>query len=148
MLNKYPLPLVILGMTLFIAGDIDVTFAESGKSAGLAQTQNQKRKENSSEDGFANSLSPEIRARLEAERKAFFEQTADLRTEIFQKKLAMKDELQKSKPDGQKLKTLHGEISALESLLNKERYKFLKRIEKIYPEAGKGYFERGIMGND
>jgi hypothetical protein len=50
--------------------------------------------------------------------------------------------------DGQKLKALQKEISRLEALLNKERYKFIKRMEKIHPEAGKGYFERGIMGND
>jgi hypothetical protein len=36
----------------------------------------------------------------------------------------------------------------LETLLNKERYKFIKRVEKIHPEAEKGYFERGILGND
>ncbi len=148
MLNNYLLSLTILGITLFFINDVEGVFAEGVKGADSNQTQNQKRKEKSSEDGVSNDLSPEIRAQLEAERNAFFDQTADLRVEIHKKKLAMKDELQKSAPDGRKLRTLQKEIAALEALLNKERYKFLKRMEKIHPEAGKGYFERGIMGND
>ena len=151
MLNKCLFKTIVLGLALFFIIDFDIALAGSEKGTGLEQTQKQKPakgRENRSEDNSFNNLSPEIKAKLEAERNAFFDQTADLRAGIYKKKLAMKDELQKSEPDGQKLKALQKEISGLEDLLNKERYKFIKRMEKIHPEAGKGYFERGIMGND
>lgn len=151
MLNKSIFKTLVLGLALFFIFDIDIALAGSEKSTGSEQTQEQKPargRENPSEDNSFNNLSPEIKAKLKAERDAFFDQTSDLRAEIYKKKLAMKDELQKNEPDGQKLKALQKEISRLEALLNKERYKFIKRMEKIHPEAGKGYFERGIMGND
>jgi hypothetical protein len=151
MLNKCLCKTAVLGLALFFIFTFDITSAGSEKGAGLEQTQKQKPakgRADRSEDNSFNNLSPEIKAKLEAERDAFFAQTADLRAEIYKQKLAMKDELQKSEPDGQKLKALQKEISRLEALLNKERYKFIKRMEKIHPEAPKGYFERGIMGND
>lgn len=151
MLNKSIFMTSVLGLALFFIFDIAIALAGSEKSTGSEQTQKQKPargRENPSEDNSFNNLSPEIKAKLKAERDAFFDQTSDLRAEIYKKKLAMKDELQKNEPDGQKLKALQKEISRLEALLNKERYKFIKRMEKIHPEAGKGYFERGIMGND
>ncbi len=148
MINKYLFRVVVLGIVLFLIINIYFNLTAGWDAAAAQQTKKQSGVENRFEDNSLNNLDPEIKARLEAERTAFFEQTADLRAEIYKKKLAMKDELQKSEPDGQKLKALQKEISRLEALLNKERYKFIKRMEKIHPEAGKGYFERGIMGND
>jgi peptidoglycan hydrolase CwlO-like protein len=148
MINKYLFRVVVLGIALFLIINIYFNLTAGWDAAAAQQTKKQSGVENRSEDNSLNNLDPEIKARLEAERTAFFEQTADLRAEIYKKKLAMKDELQKNEPDGQKLKTLHKEISKLESLLNKERYKFLKRLRMIHPQAGTGYFEKGIMGKD
>jgi hypothetical protein len=103
---------------------------------------------NNHEGSPANILNPDEIKKLEEERKAFLKVTADLRKGIFEKKLALRDELIKNPPNGDKLKTFRNEISMLESRLNKIRYAFLKRKKKIYSRAGFGFFERGIMGND
>ncbi|MHC4458931.1 MAG: periplasmic heavy metal sensor [Planctomycetota bacterium] len=148
MINNYLFRVVVSGIALFFIIDINLNLTAGWDAAAAQQTKKHNGVENRSEDNSLNDLNPEIKARLEAERNAFFQQTAALRAEIYKKKLAMKDELQKDEPDGQKLKALNKEISRLKSLLNKERYKFLKKMQMIHPQAGTGYFERGIMGQD
>ena len=148
MINKYLFRVAVLGIALFLIIDINFYLTGGWDAAAAQKTEKQSGVENRFEDNSLNNLDPEIKAKLETERNAFFEQTADLRAEIYKKKLAMKNELQKDEPDGQKLKTLHKDISKLKSLLNKERYKFLQRMRKIHPQAGTGYFEKGIMGKD
>jgi hypothetical protein len=47
-----------------------------------------------------------------------------------------------------RISSVYNISSNLSNHVYNERYKFIKRMEKIYPEAGKGYFGRGLMGND
>jgi hypothetical protein len=148
MINKYLYRGVGLGVAMFFIIQTNLPLTGDWNAAAAQQPEKQSGVGARSEVNSLNNIDPETRARLEAERNAFFEKTADLRAEIYKKKLAMKDELQKDKPDGQKLKVLHMELSKLESLLNKERYQFLKRLQMIHPQAAAGYYERGITGQD
>jgi hypothetical protein len=93
MLAKYGISLSLLGTALFLIIDVTPALTESVKETALVQ--NDKKTEGRSQDSWYKNLSPEIKAKLEAERNLFFKQTFDLRAEIYKKKSEMKDELKK-----------------------------------------------------
>ena len=147
MKKKYTHRSVTIITAVFLIGLGTISLAEDQKAGGHQEKEHRNshwRLENMNhhESGPTDILNPDEIEKLEEERKTFVKVTANLRKEIFEKKLTLRDELFKDSPDGRKLKNLREEISTLESRLNKKRYAFLKRIKRIYPKAGIGHFEK------
>ena len=94
-------------------------------------------------------MSAEQYKQLDEERRSFFENTADLRQEIYQKDLDLRSELAKAEPDAAKASRLQKELSQLEADLEQKRFDHMMAVRKINPEAGRGYGwgGRGGYGN-
>lgn len=95
--------------------------------------------------GYPSGLSDEDLARLEQERRGFFDATADLREKLYQKELELRSELAKPEPDSQKAAGLQKDISGLESELDQKRLEHRIRMQKDFPRFGyRGYGPRGM----
>ena len=94
--------------------------------------------------GFAN-LTEEQRSQLDKLRQKFFDETAQLRTEILSKRAELRILLNTSNPDVEKVKGLQKDISDLEAKMAQERINFLLEARKINPDLplgtgfGRGY---------
>jgi Spy/CpxP family protein refolding chaperone len=88
------------------------------------------------------SVSPEQYKQLDEQRRAFFEGTADLRQEIYQKDLDLRRELAKAEPDTAKASRLQKELSQLEADLEQKRLDHMMAMRKINPDAGRGGYGR------
>lgn len=97
---------------------------------------------------YSNDLSDEQIAALEKESEAFWTATKDLRKNIYDKELALRDELAKEKPDAKKASALQKEISELEGTFDQKRVEHIIRMKEIAPDAGGGrsYSMRGRGG--
>jgi Spy/CpxP family protein refolding chaperone len=95
--------------------------------------------------GYRGNLSDEQITRLEKERQAFFEETRDLRENLYQKELELRSELAKEDPDSQKAAGLQAEISGLTAQLDQKRIDRRIKMQKENPEffAGRGYGKGG-----
>ena len=96
--------------------------------------------------GYQSDLSDEEIAKLDKERKAFFEATSDLREQRYQKELELRSELAKPEPDVKKAAGLQQEISGLESELDQKRLDHRIKMKKDFPRfgfRGDGYGPRG-----
>lgn len=89
-------------------------------------------------------LTDEEIAALQKERNAFFEQTRDLRDNLYQKGLELRAEMAKQNPDAKKAVELQKEVSGLQGELDQkvldQRLKMQKENPKLY---GRG-FGRGM----
>jgi len=94
----------------------------------------------------AATLSPEQTKQMESQRQAFFDDTADLRQEIYQKDLDLRRELAKETPDAAKAKDLQKALSQLEAQLDAKRIDHMMAMRKINPEAGRGRHGWGGKG--
>jgi zinc resistance-associated protein len=94
---------------------------------------------------FGNLSDNEIEA-LQNEHNAFFEATADLRQEIFQKRLELRSELAKKNPDARKAAKVQEEISKLEADFDQKRLEHIIKVKKINPNVGRGFMGAGPMG--
>lgn len=86
-------------------------------------------------------LSEEDAVKVEKARKAFFEDTKDLRQSIHQKRLEMRAEMAKKDPDVAKLTDLQKEISGLEGDFDQKRLNHRLEMKKLMPDnyqAGTG----------
>ena len=85
--------------------------------------------------------------RLDKERQAFFEETRNLRENLYQKELELRSELAKENPDAQKAAGLQAEISDLNAQLDQKRIDHRIKMKKENPEffADRGY-RRGGRG--
>ncbi len=101
--------------------------------------------------GFQSNQRDENMARLDKERLAFFEATADLREKLYQKELELRSELAKPEPDASKASGLQKEISNFESELDQKRLDQRIKMRKDFPRSGfrgSGYGPRGMgMGS-
>ena len=86
--------------------------------------------------GFKSDLSEEEVAKLDGERKVFFEGTESLRRNMYQKQLELRSELAKENPDAQKASSVQKEISDLESQFSQKRLDHMLKMKKINPDAG------------
>ena len=86
-------------------------------------------------------LSEEQMTRLDENRRAFFEDTRNLRENLYQKELELRSELAKEDPDAQKAAGLQAEISDLTAQLDQKRLDHRIKMQKENPEffAGRGY---------
>lgn len=99
--------------------------------------------------GYQGNLSDEDSAKLEKERQAFFEETSDIRDNLYQKELELRSELAKKDADAEKAVGLQKEISDLESQLDQKRLAHRIKMKKENPQfadRGDGYGEGRRMG--
>jgi zinc resistance-associated protein len=90
-------------------------------------------------------LNDEQIAALDAAREAFYNDTSNLRNDIYQKRLVLRSELAKQDPDTGKLKAIQKELSGLEATFDRKRIEHELEVSKIAPESRRGY-GRGYGG--
>ena len=95
--------------------------------------------------GYQGNLSDEQITRLDKERQAFFEETRNLRENLYQKELELRSELAQKDPDAQKAAGLQAEISDLTAQLDQKRIDHRVLMQEENPElfAGRGYRKGG-----
>ena len=96
--------------------------------------------------GYQSDLSEEDIAKLDKERRSFFESTSELRENLYQKELELRSELAKPEPDAKKAAGIQKEISNLESKLDQKRLDHRIKMRKDFPRSafrGDGYGPRG-----
>ena len=84
----------------------------------------------------AGNLSDEDQEVLNKERQAFFDETQDLRQDIYQKRLELQSELAKKKPDAQKAAALQKDIAKYTEEFDQKRLDFILKMKKINPSIG------------
>ena len=101
--------------------------------------------------GYGN-LSPEQRDQLNALDQKFYDETADLRNQMWTKSSELNAILSSANPDLEKAKTLQKEINDLRSKLDEKRLNYELEARKIAPQeqqgqayagGGYGYHMRG-----
>ena len=97
--------------------------------------------------GYQGNLNDEEITKLNKERQAFFEETSELRENLYQKRLELRAELAKKDPDAKKAVNLQKEISEIESQLDQkrveQRIKMRKENPDLFSGRGFGYGSRG-----
>jgi len=95
--------------------------------------------------GYQGNQSDEQITGLDKERQAFFEETRNLRENLYQKELELRSELAKEDLDAQKAAGLQAEISGLTAQLDQKRIDHRIKLQKDNPEffAGRGYGKGG-----
>ena len=86
--------------------------------------------------GYQSDLSDEDIAKLDKERRSFFEATSDLRENLYQKELELRSELAKPEPDAKKAAGIQKEISNLESQLDQKRLDHRIKMRKDFSQSG------------
>ena len=92
-----------------------------------------------------NDLSAEDKKALEDERQSFFQETKDIRQQIYQEDLALRSELAKKNPDVKKAAEVQSSISQLEAEFDRKRLDHFMKMRKIDPDFGKGFISGGRM---
>ena len=85
----------------------------------------------------AGNLSDEDQEVLNKERQAFFDETQDLRQNMYQKRLELQSELAKKNPDAQKAAALQKDISKLTEEFDQKRLDFILKMKKNNPNMGR-----------
>jgi len=138
---------VVLAMGLVTAiGFSTHVFAGKGYGRGYGGPEDGQRGWNCPGYGPSAGLSDEEKAKLDTERQAFWDSTADLRRDIRQKKLELQIELNKSEIDGAKARAIQKELSDLRAQLDQKRLDHRMRIKEIDPDLGGGmgrFYGRG-----
>ena len=89
--------------------------------------------------GCRGNLSREEIEQLGKEQDAFYQSTAKLRGELYQKELTLRSELAKENPDIDTAKKFQKEISDLRADLDQKRIDHLIKLRKMAPNAGRGW---------
>jgi len=95
--------------------------------------------------GYGSDINEEEYKKLDEERRNFFEATENLRQDIYQKELALEQELAKENPDAKKAAQLHKELSELETRFEQKQIDHHLAVRKINPRMGRGYMGGGGM---
>jgi Spy/CpxP family protein refolding chaperone len=96
--------------------------------------------------GYWDNLTEAQVEKIQAERKAFFEATKELRQQIYQKRLELRSELAKKEPDSEKAIALQKEISELKGQMGLKRLDHILKLKEINPDVGRGRGRYGMMG--
>jgi len=96
--------------------------------------------------GAFSNLSEEDIKKLDEERKAFFEDTKDLRREVYQKRLELASEMAKQNPEVTRAAAIQKKISETKAQLAQKHLDHLFRVRKINPDLGMGFGGGGPMG--
>jgi len=90
--------------------------------------------------GYGGDLTDEEIAALQKERSAFFEQTRELRENLYQKHLELRAEMAKQNPDPKKAAELQKEVSGLRGALDQKRLDQQLKMKKENPKLfGRGF---------
>jgi zinc resistance-associated protein len=125
-----------------IVGFAATSFAGWGRGGGNCQGQGSGWGQRGvAPSGYQGNPSDEQITRLDKERQTFFEETRNLRENLYQKELELRSELAKEDPDAQKAAGLQAEISDLTAQLDQKRIDQRLKMQKENPEffAGRGY---------
>ena len=87
--------------------------------------------------GYTGELSEEDITALNKERQAFFDDTRDLRQDMYQKRLELQSELAKKNPDAQKAAALQKDIANFTEEFDQKRLDFILKMKKINPDIGR-----------
>jgi len=141
-MNKFSKTIIVLAI-IGIVGYAATSFAGWGRGGGgYCQGQGSGwTQRGSGPAGYQNDLNDEDLDKLNKERQAFFEDTRELRENLYQKELELRSELAKKDPDAQIAVGLQKEISDLESQLGQKRVENRIKMQKENPDffAGRGY---------
>ena len=142
-MNK-PGKIIIAAAIIGIVGYAATSFAGWGRGGGGGYCQGQGSgwaQRGSGPAGYQGNLSDEDLDKLNKERQAFFEDTRELRENLYQKELELRSELAKKDPDANTAAGLQGEISDLSGQLAQKRVDHRIRMQKENPDffAGRGY---------
>lgn len=88
--------------------------------------------------GTSNSLSEEDQAKLDQLRDSFFKETRELRGQIDESRLALRNEMIKDNPDEAKALKLQKQISALKGDFDQKMVKHRLEVHKLLPDSYKG----------
>ncbi len=97
------------------------------------------------EGGYYGNLSADEIAKLDQQRAEFFRATENTRQQMYEKNLALQNELAKENPDTVKASSLQSEISKLQSDLDQKRLEYDIQARKSAPNYNRGY--RGGYGS-
>ena len=86
---------------------------------------------------YMNKLTKEQIQKIHEQRKAFFNETEDLRQQLYEKETDLKSVLAKKEPDVEKAKAIQKEISDLKSQLEQKKIDHYIKIKKINPYLGR-----------
>lgn len=95
--------------------------------------------------GYDDQISKEQYRQLEQKREAFFEETQDLRADLYEKERQLQNELVKDELDASKASELQKEISDLQAQLDQKRIDHMVEMRKLNPNAGRGFMRGGPM---
>ena len=87
--------------------------------------------------GYTGELSEEDIKALNKERQTFFDDTRDLRQDMYQKRLELQSELAKKNPDAQKAAALQKDIAKFTEEFDQKRLDFIIKMKKINPNIGR-----------
>lgn len=96
-------------------------------------------------NGPVDQLNPEETKQFEQKREAFFSETQDIRTSLFEKERELQNELAKDEPDMAQASQLQKETSDLQSQFDQKRIEHMVEMRKLNPNAGRGYKSGGPM---
>ena len=98
------------------------------------------------EYGYQGRLGENEIKEMEKERDAFFQDTENLRRDVYARELALRSELAKENPDTKQAADLQKELSGLYSQLDEKRIEHMIKMRKISPNAGMGFMGGNHMG--
>ena len=87
--------------------------------------------------------------KLDKARSDYLKATENLRQDLYDKELELRNELAKQDPDAKKAAKLQMDISKLEEKLDQKHLDHMIQVRKINPDAGRGYrsgMDRGFGG--
>ena len=96
-----------------------------------------------------NNLSEEQRAKIDAARDKFFDETRSLRRSIDEKGYELRGEMNSEKPDAKKVAELQKELSKLQADFDQKAVQHRLEMRKLLPDNGRGYgqgYGRGYYG--
>jgi zinc resistance-associated protein len=100
------------------------------------------------QQGYYGNLSDEEIANLDQQRTEFLRETDNIRQQLYDKELDLRNELAKEDPDTGKASALQSEISRLQSELDQKRIDFQIQARKSAPGYNRGFRGYGPMAGN
>ena len=94
---------------------------------------------------YYGNLSADEIAKLDQQRAKYFKATENIRQNLYEKELALRNELAKENPDTSKASKLQKDISTLQSNLDQERLNYEIKARKSVPSYNRGPGGYGSM---
>jgi len=144
--------IIVVAAIIGIVGYAATSFAGWGRGGGGGYCWGQGGgwgQRGSAAPGYQGNLSDQDIDKLNQQRQAFFEDTRELRENLYQKELELRSEMAKQDPDVNKAVALQKEVSDLEGRLSQKRVEQRLKMQKDNPDlfTGRGYgMGRGYGG--